>query len=103
MLQEIPAGSLAHVAGAVGALGRDPASETYKHLKEGSFSIAGSSHLWMSLGEGSGGGRRGGRWETPGLALTGPDSDDGNYDRLDVGRPARPGSVAPSLEERHSL
>lgn len=102
MLQEIPAGSPAHMAGAVGALGGDPASETYKHLKEGSFGIAGSSHLWMSL-EGSGGGRRGRRWETPGQALTGPDSDDGNCDRLDVGGPARPGSVAPSLEERHSL
>lgn len=101
MLQETPAGSPEHVAGAVGALGRDPASETYKHLKEGSLGIAGSSHLWMSLGEGSGGGRREG--ETPGLALTGPDSDDGNCDRLDVSGPARPGSVAPSLEERQSL
>ena len=71
-LQEIPAGSPEHAAGAVRALGRDPASETYISLKEGSFGIAGSSHLQMSLGEGSGGGRRGRRWETPGLALTGP-------------------------------
>lgn len=47
--------------------------------------------------------RRGRRWETPGLALTGPDSDDGNSDRLDVCGPARPGSMAPSLEKRDSL
>ena len=60
MLQEIPAGSPGHVAEAVGALGRDPASETYTSMKEVSFGIAGSSHLWMSLGGGSGGEEGGG-------------------------------------------